>query len=172
LLCAGITTYSPLKHWRVGEGTKVAIVGMGGLGNVAVKIAAAMGAEVTMLSQTLSKQEDGLRFGAKHYYATSERDTFKQLENSFDLILNTVSANLDLDRYLSLPSCRRHARQRRRAVTARQLPRLLADRRTAQHCRIADRRTAGDAGDAQFLRRARRPSRDRVDRGRRGRIGL
>jgi uncharacterized zinc-type alcohol dehydrogenase-like protein len=102
LLCAGITTYSPLKHWHVGEGMKVAIVGMGGLGHVAVKIAAAMGAEVTVLSQSLSKQEDGLRFGAKHYYATSERDTFKALESSFDLILNTVSANLDLDRYLSL----------------------------------------------------------------------
>jgi uncharacterized zinc-type alcohol dehydrogenase-like protein len=102
LLCAGITTYSPLKHWRAGEGTKVAIVGMGGLGHVAVKIATAMGAEVTVLSQSLSKQEDGLRFGAKHYYATSERDTFKQLKSSFDLILNTVSANLDLDRYLSL----------------------------------------------------------------------
>jgi uncharacterized zinc-type alcohol dehydrogenase-like protein len=102
LLCAGITTYSPLKHWHVGEGMKVAIVGMGGLGHVAVKIAAAMGAEVTVLSQTLSKREDGLRFGAKHYYATSERDTFKQLKSSFDLILNTVSANLDLDRYLSL----------------------------------------------------------------------
>jgi uncharacterized zinc-type alcohol dehydrogenase-like protein len=102
LLCAGITTYSPLKHWRAGEGTKVAIVGMGGLGHVAVKIATAMGAEVTVLSQSLSKQEDGLRFGAKHYYATSERDTFKALKSSFDLILNTVSANLDLDRYLSL----------------------------------------------------------------------
>jgi alcohol dehydrogenase (NADP+) len=102
LLCAGITTYSPLKRWRAGEGMKVAIVGMGGLGHVAVKIAAAMGAEVTVLSQSLSKQEDGLRFGAKHYYATSERDTFKTLKSSFDLILNTVSANLDLDRYLSL----------------------------------------------------------------------
>ena len=102
LLCAGITTYSPLKHWHAGEGMKVAIVGMGGLGHVAVKIAAAMGAEVTVLSQSLSKQEDGLRFGAKHYYATSERDTFKALASSFDLILNTVSANLDLDRYLSL----------------------------------------------------------------------
>ncbi len=102
LLCAGITTYSPLKHWHVGEGMKVAIVGMGGLGHVAVKIAAAMGAEVTVLSQSLSKREDGLRFGAKHYYATSERDTFKALKSSFDLILNTVSANLDLDRYLSL----------------------------------------------------------------------
>jgi uncharacterized zinc-type alcohol dehydrogenase-like protein len=102
LLCAGITTYSPLKHWHVGEGMKVAIVGMGGLGHVAVQIAAAMGAEVTVLSQTLSKQEDGLRFGAKHYYATSERETFKALRSSFDLILNTVSANLNVDRYLSL----------------------------------------------------------------------
>jgi uncharacterized zinc-type alcohol dehydrogenase-like protein len=102
LLCAGITTYSPLKRWHVGEDMKVAVVGMGGLGHVAVKIAAAMGAEVTVLSQSLSKQEDGLRFGAKHYYATSERETFKALKSSFDLILNTVSANLDLDRYLSL----------------------------------------------------------------------
>jgi alcohol dehydrogenase (NADP+) len=102
LLCAGITTYSPLKRWKAGEGMKVAVVGMGGLGHVAVKIAAAMGAEVTVLSQSLSKQEDGLRFGAKHYYATSERETFKQLKSSFDLILNTVSANLPLDRYLSL----------------------------------------------------------------------
>ena len=102
LLCAGITTYVPLKHWGVGEGTKIAVVGMGGLGHVAVKLATAMGAEVTVLSQTLSKQDDGLRFGAKHYYATSDKNTFKQLRNSFDLILNTVSANLDIDAYLGL----------------------------------------------------------------------
>jgi uncharacterized zinc-type alcohol dehydrogenase-like protein len=102
LLCAGITTYVPLKHWRVGEGSKVAVVGMGGLGHVGVQIAAAMGAEVTVLSQTLSKKEDGLRFGAKAYHATSDPDTFKKLRGSFDLILNTVSANLDLDAYLRL----------------------------------------------------------------------
>jgi uncharacterized zinc-type alcohol dehydrogenase-like protein len=102
LLCAGITTYVPLKHWKVGEGTKVAVIGMGGLGHVAVQIAAAMGAEVTVLSQTLSKQEDGLRFGAKHYYATSEKSTFKELAASFDFILNTVSANLDINAYLRL----------------------------------------------------------------------
>ncbi len=102
LLCAGITTYVPLKHWKVGDGTKLAIIGMGGLGHVAVQIAAAMGAEVTVLSQSLSKQEDGLRFGAKHYHATSEKKTFSELANSFDLILNTVSANLDVDAYLRL----------------------------------------------------------------------
>jgi uncharacterized zinc-type alcohol dehydrogenase-like protein len=102
LLCAGITTYSPLRHWQVGEGSKVAIVGMGGLGHVAVQIAAALGAEVTVLSQTLGKRDDGLRFGAKDYYATSDRETFKQLRGRFDLILNTVSANLPVDRYLAM----------------------------------------------------------------------
>jgi len=102
LLCAGITTYVPLHHWKIGAGTKVAVIGMGGLGHVAVQIAAAMGAEVTVLSQTLSKREDGLRFGASHYYATSDQNTFKQLRDSFDFILNTVSANLDINAYLRL----------------------------------------------------------------------
>ncbi|MDT0182093.1 NAD(P)-dependent alcohol dehydrogenase [Microbacterium sp. ARD31] len=102
LLCAGITTYSPLAHWKVGPGSKVAVVGMGGLGHLAVKIAAAMGAEVTVLSQTLSKQEDGLRFGASHYFATSDDATFRTLANTFDLILNTVSAPLKLDSYLRM----------------------------------------------------------------------
>lgn len=102
LLCAGITTYSPLAHWKVGPGSKVAVVGMGGLGHLAVKIAAAMGAEVTVLSQTLSKQEDGLRFGASHYFATSDDATIRTLANTFDLILNTVSAPLKLDSYLRM----------------------------------------------------------------------
>ena len=102
LLCAGVTTYSPLAHWNAGPGKKVAVVGMGGLGHMAVKIAVAMGAEVTVLSQTLSKQEDGLRFGAKHYYATSDEATFSELRNTFDLIINTVSANLEIDQYLNL----------------------------------------------------------------------
>ena len=102
LLCAGVTTYSPLAHWQAGPGKKVAVVGMGGLGHMAVKIAVAMGAEVTVLSQTLSKQEDGLRFGAKHYYATSDEATFTELRNTFDLIINTVSANLEIDQYLNL----------------------------------------------------------------------
>ncbi|TPW77448.1 NAD(P)-dependent alcohol dehydrogenase [Schumannella soli] len=102
LLCAGVTTYSPLAHWNAGPGRRVAVVGMGGLGHMAVKIAAAMGAEVTVLSQTLSKQEDGLAFGAEHYFATSDPATFSELRNHFDLIINTVSAPLDIDAYLRL----------------------------------------------------------------------
>jgi uncharacterized zinc-type alcohol dehydrogenase-like protein len=102
LLCAGITTYSPLRRWNAGPGRKVAVVGLGGLGHLAVKIAAAMGAEVTVLSQSLKKKEDGLRLGAEHYYATSDPATFEQLAGSFDLVLNTVSAVIDVDAYLSL----------------------------------------------------------------------
>ena len=102
LLCAGITTYSPLRHWGAGPGTKVAVVGLGGLGHMAVKIAHAMGAEVTVLSQSLKKQEDGLRLGADHYYATSDEATFERLAGTFDLIVNTVSARIDVNAYLSL----------------------------------------------------------------------
>ena len=102
LLCAGITTYSPLRHWGAAPGKKVAIVGFGGLGHMAVKLAHAMGAEVTVLSQTLSKKEDGLRLGADRYYATNDAETFKKLAGSFDLIINTVSAKIDINAYLSL----------------------------------------------------------------------
>ncbi|MGH3970685.1 MAG: NAD(P)-dependent alcohol dehydrogenase [Mycobacterium sp.] len=102
LLCAGVTLYSPLRHWNAGPGKRVAVVGLGGLGHMGVKLGTAMGADVTVLSQSLKKMEDGLRLGASHYYATSERETFKKLRNSFDLILNTVSANLDLAAYLKL----------------------------------------------------------------------
>jgi uncharacterized zinc-type alcohol dehydrogenase-like protein len=102
LLCAGITLYSPLRHWECGPGKKVAIVGLGGLGHMGVKIASAMGAEVTVLSQTMKKQADGLKMGAKHFFATSDESTFKKLAGSFDLIINTVSADIDLNAYLSL----------------------------------------------------------------------
>ncbi|HJX79996.1 NAD(P)-dependent alcohol dehydrogenase [Glutamicibacter sp.] len=102
LLCAGVTLFSPLKHWKAGPGTKVAIVGMGGLGHVGVKLAHALGAEVTVLSRTLAKQEDGLKLGADHYYATNEPATFEKLAGEFDLILNTVSAQLDYNQYVNL----------------------------------------------------------------------
>jgi len=102
LLCAGITMYSPLRHWNVGPGSRVAIVGMGGLGHVGVKLAAALGAEVTVLSQSLRKEADGRAFGAADFRATSDPATFSELAGTFDLILNTVSAGIDVNAYLSL----------------------------------------------------------------------
>ncbi|WP_205877067.1 NAD(P)-dependent alcohol dehydrogenase [Mycobacterium camsae] len=102
LLCAGITLFSPLRHWKAGQDTRLAIVGLGGLGHMGVKLGAAMGCQVSVLSQSLKKMEDGLRLGASDYYATADPDTFKKLRGSFDLILNTVSANLDLGQYMNL----------------------------------------------------------------------
>ncbi|MBB4686641.1 NAD(P)-dependent alcohol dehydrogenase [Amycolatopsis jiangsuensis] len=102
LLCAGITTYSPLRQWGAGPGKKVAVVGLGGLGHMAVKLAVAMGAEVTVLSQSLKKQEDGFKLGAKDYYATGDESTFEVLAGRFDVILNTVSAKLPIDAYLGM----------------------------------------------------------------------
>lgn len=102
LLCAGITTYSPLRHWNAGPGKKVAVIGLGGLGHMAVKLGHAMGAEVTVLSRTLSKKEEGLQLGASEYYATEDPETFEKLAGKFDLIINTVSAVIDLNAFLSL----------------------------------------------------------------------
>ncbi|GAA3463963.1 NAD(P)-dependent alcohol dehydrogenase [Saccharothrix longispora] len=102
LLCAGITTYSPLKHWGAGPGKRVAVLGLGGLGHLAVKIAAALGAEVTVLSRSPAKLEDGLRLGAAHCRGTDAPETFTDLAGTFDLVLCTVSAPLDVDAYLSL----------------------------------------------------------------------
>ncbi|KQY59094.1 hypothetical protein ASD11_05705 [Aeromicrobium sp. Root495] len=102
LLCAGITTYAPLKRHGVTEDTRVGVIGLGGLGHVAVKIAAAMGAEVSVLSRTDAKKEDGLSFGAAHYYATADDGVLDDLQGSFDLILNTVGSAVDLDSFLGL----------------------------------------------------------------------
>jgi uncharacterized zinc-type alcohol dehydrogenase-like protein len=102
LLCAGITLYSPLHHWKAGPGKKVAILGMGGLGHMGVKIAHAMGAEVTVLSQSLSKKSDGERFGADHYYATNDPQTFEKLGGYFDLIICTISSQIDWDAHIKL----------------------------------------------------------------------
>ena len=102
LLCAGITLWSPLRHWGAGPGMRVAIVGLGGLGHMGVKLAVALGAEVTVLSQSLAKQDDGLGMGAVAYHATNDPDTFTQLNRHFDLIINTVSAPIDVDVYLEL----------------------------------------------------------------------
>ncbi|MDE1813053.1 MAG: NAD(P)-dependent alcohol dehydrogenase [Thaumarchaeota archaeon] len=102
LLCAGITLYSPLMHWKAGPGKKVAIIGLGGIGHMGVKIAHALGAEVTVLSHSLKKQEDGKKLGADYFYTTSDPETFEKLKGHFDLIINTVSAELDWNQYLEL----------------------------------------------------------------------
>ena len=102
LLCAGITLYSPLKHWQVGPGKKIAIIGLGGLGHMGVKIAHALGAEVTVLSHSLRKLEDGKKMGATHFYSTSDPETFAKLQGYFDLIISTVSTDFDLNQFLNL----------------------------------------------------------------------
>jgi uncharacterized zinc-type alcohol dehydrogenase-like protein len=102
LLCAGITLFSPLKYWGAGPGKKVGIIGLGGLGHMGVKLAHAMGAEVTVLSQSLKKQDDGKRLGADHFYATSDPTTFEKLKGQFDLIINTVPAASNWDQFVNL----------------------------------------------------------------------
>ena len=102
LLCAGITMYSPLMHWEAGPGKRVGIIGLGGLGHMGVKIAHALGAEVTVLSHSLRKQEDGKRMGANHYYATSDPETFEALDGCFNLLISTLSIESDWDNYLNL----------------------------------------------------------------------
>lgn len=102
LLCAGITTYSPLKHWNCKKGDKVAVVGLGGLGHMAVKLAASMGAEVTMLSRSPQKAKDADELGAHHFELTTKPENMKKMANSFDIIINTVSAEHNYNEYLAL----------------------------------------------------------------------
>jgi len=102
LLCAGITTFSPLRHWNVGKGSKVAILGLGGLGHMGVKLAAAMGAEVTLLSSSAKKREDAQRLGAHDFVVHSDDAALRSQSGRFDFILDTVSAQHDLGRFLPL----------------------------------------------------------------------
>lgn len=102
LLCAGITTYSPLRHFRVGPGQKVGVVGLGGLGHMGAKLAASMGAEVTVFSTSSSKEADARRFGAKQFVVTKNPKSLEALVNQYDFILDTVSGSHDLNAYLSL----------------------------------------------------------------------
>ncbi|PZF71925.1 NAD(P)-dependent alcohol dehydrogenase [Taibaiella soli] len=102
LLCAGITTYSPLRHWKVGKGHKVAVLGLGGLGHMAVKFAASFGAEVTMLSTSPSKEADAKRLGAHKFVLTSDPEQVKAVKGYFDFIIDTVSAPHDYNMYLQL----------------------------------------------------------------------
>jgi alcohol dehydrogenase (NADP+) len=102
LLCAGITTYSPLRHWKVGKGHKLAVLGLGGLGHMAVKFGVAFGAEVTVLSTSPKKEADAKKLGAHHFLVTSDAEQVKAAMGTFDFILDTVSAEHDFNMYLSL----------------------------------------------------------------------
>jgi uncharacterized zinc-type alcohol dehydrogenase-like protein len=102
LLCAGITTWSPLRHWKAGKGQRVGVVGLGGLGHMAVKLAASLGCEVTMLSTSRAKEADARRLGAHEFALTSEKDTFKKLAGRYDLLIDTISAPHDYNAYLGL----------------------------------------------------------------------
>lgn len=102
LLCAGITTYSPLRHWKVGKGQKVGVLGLGGLGHMGVKLAVSMGAEVTMLSHSPSKEADAKRLGAHQFVLTSDATQVKKVTGYFDFILDTVSADHEYSFYLGL----------------------------------------------------------------------
>ncbi|MET0636850.1 MAG: NAD(P)-dependent alcohol dehydrogenase [Chitinophagaceae bacterium] len=104
LLCAGITTYSPLRHWNIGKGHKVGVVGLGGLGHMAVKFAVSFGAEVTVLSTSASKEADARRLGAHHFAVSTDKEQMKKLHNSFDFILDAVSADHEYNDYLQLLS--------------------------------------------------------------------
>ncbi len=102
LLCAGITTYSPLRHWGVGKGHKLGVVGLGGLGHMAVKIGRALGADVTVLSHSEGKRKEAERLGATEFAATGHKETFTSLARKFDFIIDTVSAPHDFNAYLEL----------------------------------------------------------------------
>jgi uncharacterized zinc-type alcohol dehydrogenase-like protein len=102
LLCAGITTYSPLRHWKVGKGHKIAVLGLGGLGHMAVKFGNSFGAEVTVLSTSPSKEADARRLGAHHFSLTTDPEVLNSLKGSFDFIIDTVSAEHDYQLYLRM----------------------------------------------------------------------
>jgi uncharacterized zinc-type alcohol dehydrogenase-like protein len=102
LMCAGITLYSPLKNWKAGPGKKVGIIGLGGLGHMGVKFAVALGAEVTVFSHSPAKEADAKNMGAHHFVSTKDVDNLKKLEKQYDLLLNTVSADIDLEPYLQM----------------------------------------------------------------------
>lgn len=101
LLCAGITTWSPLRHWKVNENSKVAVVGLGGLGHMAIKLAKGLGADVTLFSRSPNKKEDALKLGADRIVLSTEEDQMKAVRNNFDLIIDTVPYNHDLNPYVN-----------------------------------------------------------------------
>ena len=152
LLCAGITTYSPLRHWKVGPGKKVGIVGLGGLGHMALKFAHSLGAHVVQFTTSAKKIEDAKRLGADEVVVSSNKDAMKAHTGSFDFILDCVSAPHPLDDYL--PQAGRHAHARGVAAGVALFRCIQFDWRPQIHLRVHDWRHARNAGDVGLLRQA------------------
>ena len=163
LLCAGITTYSPLRHWKVGPGQKVGIVGLGGLGHMGVKFARAFGAHVVLFTTSPSKVDDGMRLGAHEVVVSKNADEMSKHASAFDFILDAVSAEHDINAYLQLLKLDGTLT----LVGAPEQPLPVAAfnllMRAPQLRRIGHRRHQGNAGDARLLRRARHRQRHRDD---------
>ena len=154
LLCAGITTYSPMRHWGVTKGKKVGVVGLGGLGHMGVKFAHALGAHVVVFTTSPNKKEDALRLGADEVVVSRDANEMQKHAGSFDFILDAVSADHDINAYLNLLAPRRQPDPRRRPGEAARGLRLRPDHGPPQPVRLAHRRHRRDAGDARLLRRA------------------
>ena len=154
LLCAGITTYSPMRHWGVTKGKKVGVVGLGGLGHMAVKFAHALGAHVVVFTTSPGKKEDALRLGADEVVISRNADEMKKHAGSFDFILDAVSADHDIKAYIKLLGRGRqsHACRRSREAVARRG--IHPDHAAPQFLRICHRRHRRNPGDARLLRQA------------------
>ena len=154
LLCAGITTYSPMRHWGVTKGKKVGVVGLGGLGHMGVKFAHAFGAHVVVFTTSPNKKEDALRLGADEVVVSRNADEMKKHAGSFDFILDAVSADHDINAYHQPARPRRQPHPRRRAREAPGRLRLRPHHGPPQPLRLAHRRHRRNPGDARLLRRS------------------
>ncbi len=164
LLCAGITTYSPLKAWNAGPGSRVGVVGLGGLGHMAVKLAKGLGADVTVLSRSKAKEADALKLGASRLLVSSDADAMAKGKSSFDLIIDTVPVKHDINPYLPLLRRRCDPGPGRRSGRSTNRIRSWASALAAPACRGIDhRRHPGDAGDARLLRQQEHPAGVRND---------
>ena len=172
LLCAGITTYSPLRQYDVGPGTKMAVVGLGGLGHMGVKLGAALGAHVTMITTTPSKGEDARELGAHDVIISTDAKQMEDAATRFDFILNTIPVSHEIDPYLQLLG-----RSGRMVIVGALTP-MPGFTGAQPHLveprgrRIGDRRHSRNAGDARFLRGEGHLPGGRVHRDERGQRGL
>ncbi len=143
LLCAGITTYSPLMHWKIGKGHRLGVLGLGGLGHMAVKLGASLGAEVTVLSTSKSKEADAKRLGAHHFRVASDETVLKRLRSHFDFILAKLIPEA--------PQARWNLNSRGGSAGAGLRQRFFIDRRSQKNRRIKYWRHKGNPGDARLL---------------------